>query len=71
MKANKDSICHATYTLYLYAVQQLASATSSANAFRGSIDPKSMRAIKNSSLNNNEQKCASLQGTNDIFKDLL
>lgn len=39
--------------------------------FRGSIDQKSMKSTKNSSLNNNEQMCASFQGTNDLSKDLL
>lgn len=61
MKGNKDYICHTIYTPYLYTVQQPASVTSSAKTFRGPIDPKSTRATKNSSLNNNEQKCASLQ----------
>jgi len=53
---------HNIYTLY--AVRQSASVISSVNAFRGPIDPKSTRATKNNSLNNNEQKCAGLRGTN-------
>lgn len=68
MKQNKDYIGHKTY---LYAVQQSASMVSSVNAFRGPIDQKSMKAMRNSSLNRNEQKCASLQGTDNILKDLL
>lgn len=63
-------VCHKIYTPYLYAVKQSASVTSSVNAFRGPIDQNGMKATKNNSLNN-EQKCASLQRTNGILKDLL
>lgn len=59
------------YTPYLYFIQQLASMTSSVNAFRGPVDQKSMKTTENSSLNNNEQKYASLQITNYIFKDVF
>lgn len=62
---------HTIYTPYLYFIQQSASMTSSVNAFRGPVDQKSMKTTENSSLNNNEQKYASLQITNYIFKDVF
>lgn len=60
---------HTIYTPYLYFIQQLASITSSVKVFRGPIDQKSMKTAENSSLNNNEQKYASLQIINYLFKE--